>query len=414
MHHIRNLTALIFVLVVVFSTAAFAEPTAQWAVTSSFDKLFLVKHASGSMTSYQVAEFSGLMMTGVGTYNGYVFVADTISVSGKSSAVLRVGKITDPVLNPTIEWIGAPITLAQDGEILKQPTSLAVSANGGIYVMGGRYVDNYNQTHSNYAYITSSNGWQSAQVSVVNLPSTSLADVAPSGNGAVFAHRNLREGFVDQTWVTTAIGASSGFGKNLEDTGYLPAGIVAGTNGYTYVANRSTEDQPGAGPDDIGSISVMDSATQTRMGPAFQLDDFRPTDIAYFSSGEVNYLGLVGDDGGLIQAIRVTLGEDGMPLMDSLMYQQLDASTKHQCAISEDGKFLWVTNTQSNTVTALDTSSWTAQTVGVSGAAEFISAFMPVGSIVIVPEPASVLALLTGVISLASLKIGRRSNRKYS
>ncbi len=408
----QNRTALIIFLLVVsviLCTAASAS-TAQWAVTASYDTIYLVKHEGNSVTSYQAAKLTGSFMTGIGSYGGYIFVADTITDNGKTLGALRVGKISDPVVNPTIEWVGEPIKLFESGEILKQPRAITVDSSGGVYIIGGRYQDAYGQQHSNYAYVKSTNQWASAQVSVVNMPTTALADIAPIGSGAVVAHRDLMDGIVDQTWVSKLNGASVAYGQHLDDGGYLPSGVVAGNNGLIYVSNRSTEVEQGDGPVNSGSISVINASTLASVSPAFDLDDFRPTDIAFFTIGGVNYLGLVGTDEGLGQALRVKLGEDGLPLLDEILYKGLDVSTDHYCTMSGDGRILWATNPQSNTVSAFDVGTWTAQATEIGGAGAYISAltFAPIAG---VPEPSAVLALFTGIVGLFGVGRMRRSAR---
>ena len=140
---------LLFTLAIAIS--AVGDTTTHWAVTTSIDKVFLVKYENGTVASYQAASISGSFFTGVSSYNGYVFVADKISVNGTSTAVLRVGHVVDLFTDPAIEWVGEPIVLAQGNEVLRDPKTVTVDSNGGIYVIGGRYLDNYNKLHSNYA-----------------------------------------------------------------------------------------------------------------------------------------------------------------------------------------------------------------------------------------------------------------------
>lgn len=396
---------LLFTLAIAIS--AVGDTTTHWAVTTSIDKVFVVKYENGTVASYQAASISGSFFTGVSSYNGYVFVADKISVNGTSTAVLRVGHVVDLFTDPAIEWVGEPIVLAQGNEVLRDPKTVTVDSNGGIYVIGGRYQDNYNKLHSNYAYITSSNNWAGANVSVVNLQTTSLADIDTLGTQAMIAHRDLYSGVIDQTWVTRVDGSTVMSTQNLDDQGYLPSAIAAGTNGYTYIANGATEDDPEIGLENIGSISIMDNDLMFRVGPAFQLDTFRPTDISFFTLNGVNYLGLVGDDEGFSQAIRLTLGEDGLPLPLSGLYHRLDASTDHFCTVSADGSLMWATNPQTNTVTALDTLTWTSHTEALPGAAGYIAMLTSRE----VPEPASALALFTGIIGLAGYARMRRTSR---
>lgn len=394
----------------ILCTAA-AASTAQWAVTTSYDTVFLVKHEGSNVTSYQAAKLTDSFLTGVASYGGYVYVADSITENGKTQAVLRVGRVYDPVVNPTIEWVGEPIKLFEGSETLRDPRAVTVDSNGGVYIIGGRYQDTYGMQHSNYAYVQSSNRWTSAQVSVVNMPTTALADIAPIGTGAVVAHRDLAGGIVDQSWVSKLNGASVAPGQHLDDGGYLPSGVTAGNNGLIYIANRSTEIDHGAGPVDIGSVSVVNASTMARVSPAFDLDDFRPSDIAFFTLEGVNYLGLVGTDEGLGQALRITLGDDGLPLLDDILYRGLDVSTDHYCTMSADGRILWATNPQSNTVTAFDVETWTSQTTEIGGAGAYISMLTFAPAEPIVPEPSAILAMFTGIVGLFGVSRVRKSAR---
>jgi hypothetical protein len=381
------------------ATLAAAAP--QWAVTSSLNKVFLVKYEGGVATSYQAAQFGASSLTGTGSYQSLVFVADTVTTGPTPVAVLHVGYIADPLTSQTIQWLGDPIQLAQGGDVLKQPGAVSVDANGGVYVLGGRWQDGFGNMHSNYAYITSSNGWSSANVSIVNVSSSSLADIATSGSQAMIANRNLSSGWADQTWATAVSGTTANPSTLPNDalSGYFPRGIAMGDNGFSYIANYSTEVAPNMGPSDpgVGSISVVGSNL-----PAIQLGSFRPTDIAFLSVGGIDYLGVVGvTNEGINQAMRLTLGADGQPILGSALTTVLGGSTDHFCSASANGIVLWATNPQANTVTAIDTQSWTASSVGVAGPAGYISAF--------VPEPSSIIVLLTGGIGLLGLRRWRKS-----
>lgn len=409
-HPLRSL-ALILTLTLALGASLAAAAAPQWAVTTSLSKVFVVKYDGGSVTSYEAAQFSQSNLAGVSSYHGYVFVADNSTSGTTSATLLHVGRIVDPLTNPTIQWLGTsaehpmgtPISLEQGSEVLQQPGAVAVDENGGVYVLGGRYRDSLNQIHSNYAYITSATGtWTDASVKVVNLWNTSFADIATNGSQAIIANRVIGSGFADQTWTTAVTNGAPTGPAYLNDNGYFPRGIAVGTNGYSYIANYSTEVTSPEGPANVGSISVVNNNPLASKAAAIALADFRPTDIAFLTVNGIDYLGLVGIGSGGSEARRYTLDANGMPVLEGFAQKELDDSADHFGAASGDGTLFWVTNPQANTVTVLDTLNWTVHSVGVAGTAGYITT--------LVPEPSSIIALLTGAVGLLGLR--RRRNRR--
>lgn len=401
-HRLHSLT-FILILALGLSTALGAA-SPEWALTASLNKVFLVKYDGGTVTSYEAGLLSDSSLTGIGTYHGYIFVADSATSGIIPSTTLHVGRMADPLTNPTIQWLGDPIRLEQGANLLKQPGAVAVDANGGVYVLGGRWSDGSNM-HSNYAYVSSGDAWAHSTVNIVDLPTTALMDISATGVGSQAVIANRGGGFwFDQTCATGANGASASAPNPLNDGGYFPRGIAAGANGFSYIANYSTELTLNAGPSNVGSISVINSVSLGKASEAFQLGEFRPTDIAFMALGGLDYLGIVGvTTGGVSQALRLTIDPaTGLPIMNTAVLASLDGSSGHYAAGSADGSLFWATNPQANTVTVLDTLSWQIQSVTVAGSASYIAGW--------VPEPSSIVALLTGGIGL----LGLRRRRKHS
>jgi len=403
----RSLAFILILALALGATLASADP--QWAVTASPDSVFLMNNQG--FVSSPLAPFSGLTLAGIATWGNYVFVAG--SASAGDTGNLRVGKIGNSLTGPTIDWIGDPIPLTNAGKLLKGPGAVAVDASGGVYVLGSRWQDGSGVWHSNYAYVTSSSGtW--TDVSIVDLSNTSkaLADIAtiatadPLDYQAVIAHQDAAIAFPSfQTWATGVNGSNpAGAASRLNDTGYIPQGIATGTNGFSYIANHSTEVAAPAGPVDVGSISVIDSKSLAPIGSAFGLGDFRPTDIAFMALGGTNYLWLVGVTNGVSQALQLTLGVDGRPIMGAEPWASLDSSANHYCAASLDGTLLWATNPGASTVTAFNTVTRERYNVvlPIGARAGYIAS-----ASYVVPEPSSLLSLLVGGIGILGLR-GRR------
>lgn len=385
--------------------ATMVNASPQWAVTTTNSEVYLMNYDNpGTPTNATGTIPQGSSLGGVAVWGDYVFVA--------GAGALYIGKIDTTGLIPKIDWLNNVPLSTSAGDVAK-PTAVAVDGTGGVYVIN----DPQSTTHSSFAYLPSSGEtWASAGLNVFTIvdshgdPSAYFSDVATSGNGtqAIIAHTDSRDGdlhYADQSWVT-AITSAGVSGTNLPDQyGYKPRGIAMGTNGLSYVVNHLTD--TGYGPVEQGSISVISSSSLASVvTAAIGTGTFQPTDVSFFTTAGVNYLGIVGTTAGENQpgqAWLVTLDANGLPLMDTVVSKPLGNSNAF-CSVSPDGSVFWVTNPGTGVVTALNTQNWTeGVTWSVPGQPQYIAAFTPS-----VPEPSSLAVLLTGSIGLIGTLRRRR------
>lgn len=397
------IVSLLTLALVLGMTPAFAI---DYAVTSSTDSIYLVKYDGATVSSSLISEISGASFSGIATQGSYVFVADN---SSSTAPTLRVGQIRNP-LAPTISWIGAPIDLTSGRDRIG-PTRTVVADSTGVYVLGDLWTDNAGYAHSSYAYVTGSSGWTTASVNLVNVQpplhtTNSLTDIAinPSG-GAVIAYTDPGGLGSDQSCIRTVNGAIIGTSLTPEgDNGYAPTGITVG-KGFTYMVNLLTRiDNFNR---QIGSISISNTnPLSPAISEVLQLGNISPTDVAFFTNGSSDYLGIVGrTDTGISQAWRVKLGLDGISIAGTIDKVDLGFSGENYCSVNASDTLFWVTNPKTQKVIALDTSTWTASTSSaLDSPAKYIAwASAPV------PEPSSLLTLLVGGIGL--LKFRRRQKQ---
>lgn len=378
--------ALILVLalaLVLGSTMALASP--KYAVTASLNKVFLLKYEGQTVTSSLLATVQGASLAGIATKDGKLYVADA-TPAGDAQCNLRVGKIINALTNPSIEWICEPIPLISGSDVLAKPSEVAVDASGGVYVLGGAF----DEVPAAYAYVSTTNDWGNSAVAIAKTPSSSLADItiAEPSDKAIIALRDDSSNWADQSCVRSGQGGSAGDVRLLDDSGYYPRGIAAGTGGVTYMVNYSTEVVADDGPSNVGSISVVDSETLGKKAKAVVLDGFRPTDVAFFTVGTTNYLGVVGSQiTGKSQAWRIALDANGIPSMSDVRKTDLDSSTNHYCTTSDDGTLFWATNPQSNSVTLLATDTWASTKTAIGSSVSRIAWIDPGATVIIVPPP---------------------------
>lgn len=401
----QRMCVLMGILVVAFALAVTpASAGAQWAVATSYTGVYLLNLDSGGLSNAMDTGLTGGSLGGVAIWNNYVFVADGTSGNGR----LHIGQIDSTGLTPTINWLPDSVSLGA----LNNPSAVAVDATGGVYVISKDRISGAAGYHSYVGYLPSQgNTWASAGLNLFDMPTGFLSDIATTGIGsqALVSHRDARDPedhWAGQTWISSVNSGGIANTNLPEDEGYYPGGIAAGTNGISYIANH---------PLDRGSISVIDSSSlQSIVTAAIDTGSFRPTDISFFSIGPTNYLGVVGTSQGANQAWRITLDANGVPLVavdgdgslsgGGVLAQMLDTSNEAFCTLSPDGKVFWVTS--GNEVTALDTNTWTSVSVSVTGGPRYIAAFTPSDSPV--PEPSSLLALLTGSVGLIGVLKRRR------
>jgi len=402
---------LVFVLAML--VCSMASAAGKWAVTASLQGVYLINSSQGNTTSTLVSDFTGASLSGVAVVGSYVFVADTAGSSDSNPRLLHVGQLQNLDTSPSIKWFqysydntsSNGIKLQNGSNVLRSPGAVVSDSNGGIYILGARWYDSGNNSHCNYAYIAPNSDWSALPtVQIADIPTASFADIATTDSGALIARKDYSgSGWADQSWVSAVSAGTVGSNSLPDDGGYYPRAIAVGSNGLAYMANASTEVTSGAGPVDIGSISVLSSSSLAKASDAaIQLGDFRPTDIAFFTVGGVSYLGLVGTSASEgAEALRFALDNNGIPDISSKTKVNLGTSTSHYCTVSSDGLTFWVSSSQANTVSMIETSSWTLHSIQMTAPTGYIASY--------VPEPSSLMALLTAVCGLALAKRKRRA-----
>lgn len=390
-HILACTAALVLALLLGSALVVVADP--HYAVAASTGKVFLITYDNGTVSSSILSQLSSSSLTGIATWSGHdnqVFVADAASQGDTVSRTLRAGKIVNigvSGISPSIQWMNDPIPLTQTSpaEQIKDPGTVQVDTSGKVYVAGSRWRDSSNAAHSGYACVTPGNNWEDALGSTVEITSRStaiLADITLNSADQPF----IAMQDTTTTWAGESCAALSALDPVVQAKGYFPQAIAAGSS-HVYMANYSTEINSDYGPTEIGSISCM-TETLAQTGDIIQLDSFRPTDIAFFTTDGNSYLGLVGaTTSGQSQAWRIQIeASTGIPQLSSAKTCNLDSSAIHYCAVSPDGAVFWATNAQAGTVTAIDTLTWTASVVpnlGVSVGR--IAAFVPATTVI--PKP---------------------------
>lgn len=367
----------------------------QWAVTADQNSVYVVKYDGGTPTtaSAPAGLLPGANFTGIAVWHDYVLLTD----SSTTQAQLRIGRLHAMASTPRVEWLDSiSLQLTGTSTYLTNPAAIAVNSDGGVYVLG-----NSSQL-SNYAYIPYVYGWSPGSMAINDVSNGYLRDVDAGGidTGATIALKGYTN---DHSMVTSAVGGAVASPVETGDRGNQPRAIAEGTNGLSYIANWVTADSDGF-VDVPGSISVISSGLGSAVASAVLTPDFQPNDISFFTRDGVNYLGIVGiTTSGVNQAWRVTLDPSGIPMMDSGVQKlTLSSGSQHSNSqrvdVSPDGSTLWVTDPGWKGITAIDTGSdWTGhQLVMTSGAPVYVGTY--------VPEPGSLVAILTGLVGLAGLR----------
>lgn len=374
----------------------------------------------GGSSHIPLVTIPGATISGLAVEGNLIFAADV------AANALRIYRVQgDIATNPETVLVNT-VSLSGGGSmILSEPGAIAVTAAGGVFVLGRQWEDNEGMFRYTYAYVdpVAPGNWAgAATVSIIELANSPLVDVAAfgSGSGAVIAHQRIGGGQppgaeAGSTYVTRRIGAATtGITRLLDENkpvnerlNHAPQSIAVhpdfGVSGYAYVLNRRASDDP-----ETGSLSVVNTDTLSLVGPTLVLPNrMLPQDISVFSlsdNGEVrNYLAIVGVADGIggmrqQQAWRIELGSNGLPDMGTLteyFLNSADQSVQHHLASSLDGKITWMTNTEAQTVIALDnTASVWDQVAG--GRFEIKDTIREVKAFVPEPSGLAALALLAG------------------
>lgn len=410
----QKLGAIIVAVAVALTMAVVpANAGKQWAIATGYTSIYMLNLESGGLTN-EFDVLNGGKIQGVAIWNDYVFVADGSSGSG----TLHIGQIDTTGLTPKINWRANTVSLGA----LVDPGAVAVDATGGVYVISKSRITDGSGTHSYVGYLPYSSGtWSQAGFNLFDRPTGFLADIAATGSGsqALIAHRDVTDSSIhwaDQSWVSGVnSGGLTGEPYLPEDKGYDPRGITVG-GGLAYMVNHLTEIEE-SGAQERGSISVLSTTTlQKVVDLAIGTGTFMPTDVSYFSAGGINYLGIVGTTAnGPAQAWRITLDANGIPqvtvnesggLTGGGVLTHTLTNSDAFCTVSPDGTTFWVTSPATGTITALDTSTWQGVDLTVEGGPRYIAAYTPAEEPV--PEPSSMLAVLTGLVGLAGALKRRR------
>ncbi len=329
----------------------------------------------------------------------------TVAVADENSDQLFVGQLGN-LCTSTPVITGSWIPLSNGSAYVSQPTSISVDSSGGIYVIG--------HSGSNYAYVTGLG--QSPSVQINQLSSNlAMAGVAATGSGAIIGSRVVGGTSPGQTTMTGVSPTGTTF-TATDTNSYYPAAVTysSGTGLAYVVSNAGTfaQQQTGAmvSVDSFGSVSNATNFT----------NKLNPQDAAAYTLDGQNYLAVVGTpyptngsgSYGSAQAWNIPLSSSGTPALSTASTANLaisgesDSTLNQQCAVSSDGQVFWYTSCQTNTVGAWSTGNWGTSipgfNVSLDDSARYIAALT-------VPEPSSIIALLSLVASLVG--IAKKRNR---
>ncbi len=370
-----------------------------YALATSGSSLYIFRTQSdsawGGRNWYDLgAGFGSTGITGVASYGNYVFVAD----SGSNS--LHIGKIEGIGTTPSYVSIGTVSLGDPSGSTyVKSPTAVAANENG-VYVVGSSYY-NGSVGHSYLAYISKTgDGWSSSTTSLIDLgQNKSMADVVMLANGqALVAHQGGPS--VGQAWVSKFFNGAKVDDTNLGENCYVPQAITANDSGKAFIVNRVYD------LTDKGSVQSYDPASNATGGAGEALDPFMiPGDVAAFSVGDDDFIGIIGNNGNSDEAWKVPVSGGAVDLAGKLPSAGVPSSGQHQAAASADGSVFWFTSWASGRVDAWDTATW-SPVIGFSGAlgdtvnVKYITDFS-------VPEP-SALVSLGGMLAVGIGLLRRR------
>lgn len=396
--HFRILGVAAIVLAMACTAVAASQ---NYALATSGSSLYIFRtqtdSAWGGRNWYDLgAGFGSTGITGVATYDNYVFVADSASNS------LHIGRIESIATTPSYVSIGT-VSLGdpKSSTYVKSPTAVAANENG-VYVVGSSYYDG-SVGHSYLAYISKTGaGWTSTSTSLIDLgQNKGMADVVMLTNGqALVAHQGGP--YVGQAWVSTFFNGAKVGETTLGDNCYVPQAIAANDAGKAFIVNRVYD------LTDKGSVQTYDPTSNTTGGPGKALEPFMiPGDVAAFSIGAEDFIGIIGNNGNSDEAWKVPVAGGAVDLAAKLVSSGVASSTQHQAAASADGSVFWFTSWAAGRVDAWDTANW-SPVVGFSGSlgdgvnVKYITDFNPA----YIPEPSAMVSL--GAMLAAGIGLLRR------